>query len=102
MQSSFSVAIPSRDILGESPWWCNKEQALWREDILSNSAFNWYYSTNSQNKWRLNDKVGFFKNLAQGHRSSSIIWQGTPTASGGKSNGTLRALKGGSDEQPIQ
>ena len=60
MQSSFSVAIPSRDILGESPWWCNKEQALWRVDILSKRVFKWDYNTNTQNTWRLKDKVGCF------------------------------------------
>ena len=51
----------SRDILG-NPWWCNKEQVLWRVDILSKHVFNWDYSTNSHNKWRLKEKVGcFFK-----------------------------------------
>ncbi len=69
MQSSFSVAIPSRDILGESPWWCNKEQVLWRVDILSKRVFKWDYNTNTQNTWRLKDKVGCFvktqhKNIA--------------------------------------
>ena len=69
MQSYFSVAIPSRDILGESPWWCNKEQVLWRVDILSKCVFKWDYNTNTQNTWRLKDKVGCFvktqhKNIA--------------------------------------
>ncbi|MFL2527395.1 MAG: SMP-30/gluconolactonase/LRE family protein [Candidatus Azotimanducaceae bacterium] len=60
MRSPLSVAIPSRDILGESPWWCHKEQVLWRVDILSKYVFKWDYNTGTQNTWRLKDKVGCF------------------------------------------
>ena len=60
MRSPLSVAIPSRDILGESPWWCHKEQVLWRVDILSKYVFKWDYNTGNQNTWRLKDKVGCF------------------------------------------
>lgn len=60
MRSPLSVAIPSRDILGESPWWCHKEQVLWRVDILSKNVFKWDYNTGNQNTWRLKDKVGCF------------------------------------------
>ena len=60
MRSPLSVAIPSRDILGESPWLCHKEQVLWRVDILSKYVFKWDYNTGTQNTWRLKDKVGCF------------------------------------------
>ena len=55
-----SIAINSRDALGEGPWWSQQSQSLWRVDIDGQLLHCWCAKDDSHTKWQLPKKVGCF------------------------------------------